>query len=114
MVTKAVKGEGVKSYCIEDLTPREMEQMCEMRFRIHEILESHKSASEKRMYLSDDELFVIEAMLQVLTGPYTVRTTSDFDNMKKQLIAVYNKSNVDTPSEETKIKCGICNVHGSI
>ena len=101
MVTKAIRGEGIKSYCIEGLTPREFEQLCEMRARVYEVLESHKSTSEKRTYLTDDELFTIEAILQTLTGPYTVVETSDFDRMKKSLIFVYNKSNLETPTEDT-------------
>lgn len=101
MVTKAIRGEGIKSYCIENLTPHEFEQMCEMRTRVHKVLESHKHKSEKKVYLTDDELFIIEAMLQVLTGPYTVAETSDFDRMKKSLMSVYDKSNPETLTEDT-------------
>lgn len=100
MVTKAIRGEGITSYCIENLTPHEFEQMCEMRTRVHEVLESHKHKSEKKVYLTDDELFTIEAMLNVLTGPYTVVGTSEFDKMKKSLMSIYDKSNPETPIKD--------------
>lgn len=100
MATKAIRGEGIISYSIEGLTPREFEQLCEMRTRVHEVLESHKHRSEKKVYLTDDELFLIEAMLEVLTGALAVIETSNFDRLKKNLMSVYNKSNPETPIED--------------
>lgn len=93
MVTKAIRGEGIKSYCIEDLTPREMEQISEMRSRVHEILHSHRPDSEKKIYLTDDELFTIEAILQTLLGIHSAaQQTSAFDHMKKTIVDIYNQS----------------------
>lgn len=62
----------------------EMRQMRELNSRIKNILDSHKEGSEKKEYISDDDLTLMHAILSVFTKEYADTQTSAFNDFLKE------------------------------
>ncbi len=54
--------------------------MHELNNRIKNVLDSHKEGSEKKEYVSDDDLKMMYAILSVFTKEYSSTQTSAFDD----------------------------------
>ena len=78
-------GEGIVSYSINDLTPLEMHELCAMRKRIYQVIESHQKDSKKKEYLSDDELITLVSMIGVLTQGCSTLEESSFSKHRKEV-----------------------------
>ena len=79
-------GEGAVAYNVIGLTPLEMHELCSMRKRIHQVIESHHKDSKKKEYLSDDELITIVSMFGVLTQGCSTLEESSFTNHRKCIV----------------------------
>ena len=91
-----------KSYAIvgttiSDINNREMRQMYELKNRIKNVLDSHKDNSEKKEYISDDDLRLTHAILSVFTKEYADTQTSTFDDFLKE-----QEKPVEQPKQEKK------------
>lgn len=90
-------GEGVVSYDIFEISNAEMDQMIEMRNRVGEVISNHLTNSDKKIYLSDNELVKVWSILSVLTKDATHRPTSEFEKFS----AVMSESDIiDTISRQ--------------
>ena len=69
---------------ILDINCVEMKQMSDLNNRIKNILNSHKKDSEKKEYISDDDLNLMYAILSVFTKEYSSSLTSAFDDFLKE------------------------------
>ena len=88
---------GVESYNIESVNLNEMRQMAELKSHIKNILDSHKKDSEKKEYISDDNLKLMYAILSVFTQDYSNDAKSAFDEfLKKQ------EEKKEKPTEQPK------------
>ena len=58
--------------------------MFELNNRIKNVLDSHKEGSEKKEYVSDDDLKLMYAILSVFTKEYSSTQTSAFDDFLKE------------------------------
>lgn len=82
MKTNKNRGEGIVSYDILDLTPAEMQAIIKIRQRIAKIILNHSSEKgEKKMYLGDEELKQIWAILTVLSEDVKSDATTAFDSI---------------------------------
>lgn len=79
-------GEGIVSYSINDLTPLEMHELCVMRKRIYQVIESHQKNSRKKEYLSDDELITLVSMIGTLTQGCATLEESSFSKHRKEVV----------------------------
>lgn len=77
MKTMSNHGTGIVSYDILDLTPSEMDQMIETRELLRKNLINHKS-SEKKEYLTDEQLTDIFSIFVRLTDSRQMQTTNSF------------------------------------
>lgn len=57
--------------------------MHELKNRIKDVLDSHKS-EEKKKYINDEDLKLMHAILSVFTKKYETVLTSEFDNFLKE------------------------------
>ena len=78
-----------REYClasidVRDINNKEMRQMYELNNRIKNVLDSHKEGSEKREYISDDDLKLMYAILSTFTKEYADTQTSAFDKFLKE------------------------------
>lgn len=78
-------GEGAVAYNAIGLTPLEMHELCSMRKRIYQVIESHHKDSKKKEYLSDDELITIVSMFGVLTQGCSTLEESSFTKHRKHV-----------------------------
>ena len=85
MKVNKVIGEGAVAYDVNGLTPLEMHELCSMRKRIYQVLESHHKDSKKKEYLSDDELITLVSMLGVLTQGCSTLEESSFTKHRKHV-----------------------------
>lgn len=79
-------GEGIVSYSINDLTPLEMHELCVMRKRIYQVIESHQKNSKKKEYLSDDELITLVSILSTLTQGCSSLEESAFSKHRREIV----------------------------
>ena len=79
---------------VRGINNKEMRQMHELNNRIKAVLDSHKEGSEKREYISDDELKLMSAILSVFTKEYSNTQTSAFDDYLKEQDKPVEKSEV--------------------
>lgn len=99
MNIKQEKSYGIVGTSILDINNREMRQMCEMKERIAQVLNTHTDEKVKNEYLSDDELEMIMTILTVFTKEYEVNETSAFDDALRELHQSPKSTDV-TPVEE--------------
>lgn len=69
---------------VRGINNKEMRQMHELNARIVEVLDSHKEGSEKKEYISDEDLNLMHAVLSVFTKDYSNTQTSAFDDFLKE------------------------------
>lgn len=84
MKIKGNKSYGIVSTDVVDINNKEMNQMFELNNRIKNVLDSHKEGSEKKEYVSDDDLKLMYAILSVFTKEYSSTQTSAFDDFLKE------------------------------
>ena len=97
MKIKGNKSYGIVSTDVMDINNKEMNQMFELNNRIKNVLDSHKEGSEKKEYVSDDDLKLMSAILSVFTKEYESTQTSAFDDFLKEQ---EKKSTAATAAEE--------------
>lgn len=88
---------GVVGYDIDGVNLNEMRQLTELRNRINNVLISHAKDSEKKEYVSDDDLKLMFAVLSVFTKDYTLDNSSAFDDFLKEEAEKENKSESSAP-----------------
>lgn len=77
-------GTGVVGYDILDINPLEMHEMCTIRTRVFNVLKSHQKWHKgKKLYLSDDDLETIAAILTEFTKDADKLAESVFSKRKK-------------------------------
>lgn len=86
MKVNKIIGEGAVAYDVIGLTPLEMHELCSMRKRIYQVLESHHEGSKKKEYLSDDELVTLVSMISVLTQGCGTLEESSFTKQRKYIV----------------------------
>ena len=108
MKIKSEKTYAIVGTSILDINNKEMKQMHELNNRIKNVLDSHKEGSEKREYISDDDLKLMHAILSIFTKEYADTQTSAFDEFLKEQDNPTKNHGEDNPVEEneTLIKGG--------
>ena len=91
MEVNAVKGTGIGSYDILNVSLSEMDKMIEVRNNVFEILKSHDKNSKKKQYISDEQLEYIWVMLCVLTEDVQHRGENSFDKKFKEIKKILHK-----------------------
>ena len=99
MYTQSETGEGVIAYHVMNLTPLEMHELCVMRKRIYQVLESHQKDSKKE-YLSDDELITLVRMIGTLTSGCGTLEESSFSKHREHIVAALKDLKKSAPQEE--------------
>lgn len=84
----------ISSVDVRGINCKELRQMHELNARIQCVLESHKEGSNKREYISDDDLMLMHAILTTFTGEYANTQTSAFDDYLKSQDKPVEKSEV--------------------
>lgn len=84
METACRREYAIVAWHVRDMNYHEMSQMHELKTRIKNVLDSHKSNSEKREYITDDDLKLMHAILSVFTREFSDTQTSEFDNFLKE------------------------------
>lgn len=97
MYTKQETGEGIIAYHVMDLTPLEMHELCVMRKRIYQVLESHQKKDSKKEYLSDDELITLASMFGTLTSGCAALEESSFSKHRKHVVDALKDLKRSTP-----------------
>ena len=99
MRTSSIKSCGISGYDVRDINLLEMQQICEMKNRVKAILDNHADTkSDKKEYISDDELKRIYAIFSVFTREVDNKPfSSEFDEFLKEF---------DKPKEEKKKPIG--------
>lgn len=107
MKTSIKTAEAIVGKTVE-FTTQEMEQMAKVCDRVVEVLESHKTQDGKKQYLTDDDLYRLEAILMCILETESYIGTTCFDkyekNARKQReIMDYN---IDKPRRvQTALEC---------
>ena len=105
-VTRNYKEEKVvESYTISGVTNADMHKMTQMHKQVTSIIANHlDKKAEKKEYLSDDDLYDIAAVLDVLTENNRVCTIkSVFEERKEELLKMH-KELVEAPVGEQNIE----------
>lgn len=86
MKTKIKTAEAIVGKTVE-FTTQELEQMAKVCNRVVEVLESHRTPSQapKKMYLTDDDLYRLEAILMCILETETDFGTTDFDRYEHNM-----------------------------
>lgn len=100
MKIKGNKSYGIVSTDVIDINNKEMQQMYELKNRIKNILDSHKEGSEKKEYVSDDDLKMMHAVLSVFTKEYESTQTSAFDDFLKEQNKPAEKKSIRLPDDD--------------
>lgn len=102
MNIKSDYGRGIISTDIVGINNCEMKQMCELKDRIVDVLNSHKPEAKEKKYISDDDLKLMRAILHVFTKEYSNTYSSAFDDAMKELNAPEKKEEnaPETPQEQ--------------
>lgn len=99
----------IESYTISGITRADMRKMTQVYDRVMGVIENHLDKSaEKKEYLSDDDLYDIVAILDILTeNNKTCIETSVFDRCKEKLLKMHKEiveASVDQPQEQPVIE----------
>ena len=88
----------VESYTIDGVTSADMHKMTQVYDKVMGIIANHlNKKAEKKEYLSDDDLYDIVAILDVLTdGNRVCIRKSAFEERKEELLKMH-KELVDAP-----------------
>ena len=84
MIIASNREYAITSTDVRDINNTEMRQMHELNVRIQDVLASHKPDSEKKKYISDDDLKLMHAILGVFTREFKNTQTSVFDEFLKE------------------------------
>ena len=105
MIIKSKTDWAIVSTDICELNNKEMRQMYELRLRIGEILDNHDASDEQlkkvgksRMYIGDDDLKLMFAILSVFTKDFASTQCSSFDNFLEELAK--KSAAVDEPASD--------------
>ena len=74
----------IASTDVHGINNKEMRQMHELNKRIVDVLVSHNENSEKKEYITDDDLILMHAILSVFTKEYSNTQESAFDTFLKE------------------------------
>ena len=74
----------LSSVDVRDINCKEMRQMYKLNKRIVDVLASHEKESEKKEYISDEDLELMHAILSVFTKDFSSTQTSAFDDFLKE------------------------------
>ena len=86
-----------KEFCIattdvRSINNKEMRQMHELKLRIKEVLDNHEASDEQikkaemsRIYIGDDDLKMMFAILSVFTKNFASTQCSAFDNFLQEI-----------------------------
>lgn len=86
------KEELVESYDIKGVSRADMYKMTETYNRVIHIIENHLDKNAKKEYISDDDLYDIAAILDVLTENNKITlTTSVFDKRKENIMKMHEQ-----------------------
>lgn len=85
MEIRSKRADAIVSIDIIGINNREMRQMCELKNRIADVLNSHLPNSKEKKYISDDDLKLTHAILSVFTKEYSLTQTSAFDDELKAI-----------------------------
>lgn len=69
---------------VRGINNKEMRQMYDLNKRIIDVLASHDEKSEKKEYISDDDLLLMHAILGFFTKEYSYTQESEFDKFLKE------------------------------
>jgi hypothetical protein len=93
-------GTGIVSYDILDINPLEMHEMCAIRTRVFTVLKSHQKWHKgKKLYLSDDDLETIAAILTEFTKDADKLAESAFLKRKKAVNEAMHLLDEDSEAE---------------
>ena len=93
-------GTGVVSYDILDITPLEMHELCAIRTRVFNVLKSHQKWHKgKKLYLSDDDLETIAAILTEFTTDAEKLAESVFTKRKNAVDEAMHLLDEDSEAE---------------
>ena len=86
MKTKLRTAEAIVGKTVE-FTTQELEQMAQMTVRVIEVLESHRTQSQapKKLYLTDDDLYRLEAIFMCILESEIDLGTTDFDRYEQHM-----------------------------
>lgn len=85
MKTSKNYGDGLVSVDVYDINMTEVKQMLDLNDRICEVLINHMQKDEKRVYISDNDLKLMSAILRVFTKDCAIESSSSFNNELKQM-----------------------------
>ena len=81
----------IASTDVRGINNKEMRQMHELNKRIIDVLASHNENSEKKEYITDDDLVLMHAILSVFTKEYSNTQESAFDAFLKEEEEAHNE-----------------------
>jgi len=94
---------GTVGYSLE-LNVFEMETIIEMCAELDYILMTHKTPSQKKKYLNDDQLIKLFAILTRISKDLKVQNNNDFEEETMRIVDWYkSNTNVDAPVERPAI-----------
>lgn len=85
MKIKKDYGQGITSIDILNVNMLEVRQMIELKNRINDVLVNHSEGHEKKIYISDDDLTLMCAVLRTFVGDVETSMTSSFDATLKMM-----------------------------
>lgn len=83
MKTEILYGEAMVGKTVV-LTVREMTQMSEVLNNIKEVINNHQKKDEKKIYLTDDDLYKLEAIFMCILESDSDIAETCFDRYEKQ------------------------------
>ena len=90
METKVIVREAIVGKHVE-FTTHELEQMAQICTKVVNVIENHRTPSQKKEYLTDDDLTRIEAIFMCILESESDIDETDFD--KYQRIMKQNRAN---------------------
>ena len=105
MKTNKNYGQGVTSIDIIDVNMLEVRQMNELKNKINDVLVNHKEKKEKKIYLSDDDLTLMYAILRTFTKDVDSSMTSSFDETLKEMEKAYEQHKLDEADDYASREC---------
>lgn len=97
---------GTVGYSLE-LNVFEMETIIEMCAELDYILMTHRTPSQKKRYLNDDQLIKLFAILTRISKDLKVENKNDFEEEVMKIADWYNKSNDVENVEPLDERCAI-------
>jgi len=105
MKTNKNYGKGITSIDIIDVNMLEVRQMNELKNRINDVLVNHKEKKEKKIYLSDDDLTLMYAILRTFVQDCDSSMTSSFDETLKEMAKEDEQHKLDEADDHASREC---------